>query len=136
MNSTSQDAADYTIGEMTDNSDSTYYEVADMQPNAWIQFKQTYSSLESAKYVPDRIVVRSSSKDYLPQEFVVQMASNGSFTDAYTVVTETAASTHAVQNGSYWELQYDYEEGADNLSAVGSRMYIRLKYTGASAQAT
>jgi hypothetical protein len=133
LDTTSEDVAAYTIGEMTDNSDTTYYEKANMAVNSWLQFKQTNSGLLGVNYNPDRIIIKSTNKTLLPQKFIIQMASDGAFSDAYTIVTETDANTHAVADGSYWRLQYDYPT---NMNNVSYRRYIRLKYTGAAPQAT
>lgn len=133
LNTTSSDVSAYTIGEMTDNNNSTYYETTNMQPNHWLQFKQTNSNLLNANYNPNRVIIRSTNKAYLPQKFIIQMASDGSFSDAYTIITETDANAHAVADGSYWKLQYDYPA---SMNCVSYRRYFRLKYTGESAQAT
>jgi len=131
LNVATDNLADYTITALTDGSDATAWSTTNLAPNSFLQFKTANSGDVGASFAAYKVVIRSNTAANLPQKFKLEMAYNASFSDRFQIASETGAAAHAVQAGSYWELRY---EAPATLSTVGGKQYLRLTYTGASAQ--
>ncbi|UCG16287.1 MAG: hypothetical protein JSV19_13435 [Phycisphaerales bacterium] len=131
FNVASSDISSYTITQMTDGSDATYWSTGTLFPNEFLQFKTANSGDWGAAYAPYRIVVRSDSAANLPQQFTIEMASDPGFSDAFTVATEWDAAANAVPAGGYRQLVY---EAPGSVNTVGGKQYVRLTYTGDGPQ--